>query len=67
LLQGADVKHKNKQGKTAEMLAIGNSHTDLAELLRRAGALRSTFNRCVSTTVPPLWCGPGKIKGAYDI
>jgi len=23
------------------MLAIGNSHTDLAELLRRSGALRS--------------------------
>jgi hypothetical protein len=30
---GADVKHKNKQGKTAEMLAIENNHTDLAELL----------------------------------
>src|SRR6266436_7877645 len=38
---GADVKNKNKQGKIAEMLAIENNHTDLAELLRRAGARRS--------------------------
>ncbi len=35
------MKNKNKQGKIAEMLAIENNHTDLAELLRRAGARRS--------------------------
>ncbi len=38
---GADVKHKNKQGKTAEMLAIENNHADLAELLKRASAKES--------------------------
>lgn len=38
---GADVKHKNKQGKTAEMLAIENNHADLAELLNRASAHKS--------------------------
>jgi ankyrin repeat protein len=33
---GADVEHKNKQGKTAEMLAAENGHQDIAELLRKA-------------------------------
>jgi ankyrin repeat protein len=38
---GADVSHKNKQGKTAEMLALENNHADLAEMLRRASIIRS--------------------------
>ena len=33
---GADVERKNKEGKTAEMLAVENGHQNLAELLRRA-------------------------------
>jgi len=38
---GAHAESKNKQGKTAEMLAIENRRDDLAELLRRAGAADS--------------------------
>jgi ankyrin repeat protein len=34
---GADVKHQNKQGKTAEMLAIERNYSDLAPLLRQDG------------------------------
>ena len=33
---GADVAHKNKQGKTAEMLAAENGHQGTAELLRES-------------------------------
>lgn len=38
---GANVKHKNKQGKTAEMLAIENSHAELAALLKRVSEHKS--------------------------
>jgi ankyrin repeat protein len=34
---GADVKHRNKRGKTAEALALENGHQENAELFREAG------------------------------
>ncbi len=33
---GSDVKHRNKQGKTAEDLAAENGHKEIAELLKKA-------------------------------
>lgn len=35
----ADVRHRNKRGKTAEELALENGHQEIAELIREAGRL----------------------------
>jgi len=40
LARGADVKATTRDGKTALGLAVEEGHDDVAELLKKAGAVR---------------------------
>jgi ankyrin repeat protein len=38
LSKGADIKTKDKWGRTALIRAVGNGHTEIVELLKQHGA-----------------------------